>query len=76
MNIVDEILRDVDKVRKLLIPFFPDEPAKVEWWLMTRNPHFGDISPYALIRLGRTHKVVQFIEAAKRDNEPPVLGED
>ncbi len=74
MSVLEQIHRDLDMVRELVLPFFSDFPDKADIWLRTRNPLLGDISPYALIRLGRTHKVVQFIEACKADTAREVLG--
>lgn len=46
--------------------FNSDEKAKL--WFKTPNPHFGDISPLALIALGRAHKVEAFIKQALNAN--------
>ena len=54
-----------------LADFFKKEPHKITLWLMTNNPNFGNIAPCTLIMIGRAHKVVEFIQAAKWLNEKP-----
>lgn len=44
---------------------------KVYYWMVTDNLNFGGCSPSALIAVGRGHKVLEFILAAKSENQPP-----
>lgn len=48
--------------------FFKDEPEKIAYWLMTKNPMFGNVSPCELIALGKIKKVAEFVKAAKYEN--------
>ena len=54
-----------------LADFFKKEPEKITYWLLTNNPHFGNIAPCTLIMVGRAFKVAEFIQNAKWLNEKP-----
>jgi hypothetical protein len=56
------ILRDV-------IKFFEDDWDKASLWLRSSNPGLGHISPNDLVRLGRIHKLAQFVRNAMAANE-------
>ena len=55
-------------IRKLKI-FFEEEPEKVQLWLNSPNMNLGNISPAYLIRCGRAHRVLQFINFAAEAGE-------
>lgn len=40
-------------------------------WMRTPNPQFGGSAPLALMKLGRGHKVAQYIETAYELSCPP-----
>lgn len=44
-----------------------DDNEKVAYWLTVENPHLGGITPLLLFSLGRGHKVLKFIRAAKEE---------
>lgn len=44
-------------------------PYKARLWWITANPMFGNISPAALIAVGRESCVYNFIRDAKEDEE-------
>lgn len=52
-----------------LYSFFKDYD-KVNAWLYTKNPHFGNIEPMQLMAVGREHKVLAFIKNAQEGNLP------
>jgi uncharacterized protein (DUF2384 family) len=47
-----------------VLAFFEGNKEKADFWFSTPNPHFGGTSPNDLIKAGREHKVIQFINAA------------
>ena len=61
-------LEQVKYIAEHLSEFFKDEPAKAVMWLLIPNPNFGNISPNSLIAIGRGHKVIEFMKAAKEEN--------
>lgn len=63
----ETVLRLVEAVQNLH-DFF-DDNDKVAHWLITDNPHFGGSSPLSLFNRGRGHKVSQFINSAKMENQ-------
>lgn len=61
---------DIKIIAKHLAEFFKDEPEKITYWLLTKNPFFGGITPAWLIQNDRSYKVVQFIENTKNGDFP------
>lgn len=59
-------IRDCDEVFFEVNKFFKDE-AKTEAWMQTSNLNFGGVCPLELIFRGKTHKVLQFIKAAREE---------
>jgi hypothetical protein len=49
--------------------YFNGDMKKAWAWWQTDNPSLGGISPMAMIGLGRTHKVKQFIDNALDENK-------
>lgn len=47
-----------DKVKK----YFRGDDKKTWDWFQSQHPDFGMLSPLNAIKLGRGHKVIQFIE--------------
>lgn len=50
------------EIVELLVNHFKDD-RKVALWLSTPNPHLGGTTAINLVKLGRTHKVIQLIKA-------------
>lgn len=69
----DRINADRAHIVKLVRDLMHWDREKALSWLHTSNPHFGSASPYDLVKVGRTHKVLRFIEAAKDENSPPEI---
>ena len=46
------------------------DTEKAVLWMNTPNPHLGDLTPGYMIIIGRSHKVLQFIEAAREESFP------
>ncbi len=42
--------------------YFKDDYHKIKVWLHMPNLNFGGVSPVELIKLGRAHKVIQYID--------------
>lgn len=64
---------DLNFIADHLAEFFAKDPRKIALWLLTKNNHFGGISPADLISLrGSTglRKVAQFVRDAKEGNMP------
>jgi len=40
---------------------------KASDWMTTENPNFGNATPHHLFMVGRSHKVLAFIEQAMSD---------
>ena len=56
-----------------LADFFKDDPAKITYWLLTENPHFGGVSPAELIAIRGEkglQKVAAFVKGALEENKP------
>jgi hypothetical protein len=56
-----------------LTDFFKDEPHKIALWLLTPNPHFGNVSPSELIAVrGEVglKKVAKFVKNSIEENKP------
>lgn len=52
---------DIKMIRQLLQEHFRDE-AKVQAWLNRPNPNLNNYAPNALIMLGRSDQVLQFVK--------------
>lgn len=61
--------RDYWEAYDLLMTIFRNEQEKVYQWLRGKNPNLGDISPIKLIKMGRGHKVLQFIKSVLEENK-------
>lgn len=57
------------EIRKKLLEILKDK-QKVEFWLNTPNPYFGNIKPLNLIKIDRGHKVLGFINNVIEGNLP------
>lgn len=49
--------------------FFKNNDDKIKDWLETKNPNLGNLSPLELIKRGRAHKVLEFVESAMEENK-------
>ncbi len=55
---------------RALVDAFFGNTAQTALWLRTPNPHFGGLSPNALILSGRTHVVISFMNASLDQGGP------
>lgn len=60
---------DQKKIMSLLMEFFKQDIEKVIWWMTTQNPLLGNVAPVVFLRLGRTDKLLKFIEGLISKNE-------
>jgi hypothetical protein len=61
------MLNDEQLAFDLVNEFFKDE-NKTKMWFATKNPLLGGFKPNDMIKLGRTKKLVQFIETQLAEN--------
>lgn len=54
----------------LLLEFFKQDRCKVALWLRVPNPNLG-ATPWAMIRMGRSWKLLKWIQARLDENKPP-----
>lgn len=66
-----KISEDFIQVVKDVLECFQGNVMKTKFWLTTNNLNFGGISPLKLMAIGRTHKVQEFINAAKESWPTP-----
>ena len=59
---------DILRCKELVAGFFVDEPHKTKLWFSSPNPLLGNITPNAMIALGRTKKLLKFIENQLAEN--------
>jgi hypothetical protein len=64
----DDTLQLFDAFRAVSEIF--DDNEKTAVWFTTGNPHLGGAIPMRLFLVGRGHKVLKFILAAKEENWP------
>lgn len=53
-----------DKVKR----YFNDDEKRAWKWFEETNPKFGMLSPMAMIKVGRKHKVLQLIDAEMKSS--------
>jgi len=68
--VVEKWLREVGTTIVLVMEFFKD-PQKTKLWFETPNPQLGGIAPSDMIKLGRTRKLLAFVQTAVQENAPP-----
>lgn len=56
------------RIQELLLEFFQDN-YKVRDWLFHPNLNFGGSSPATLMKMGKSDKVLLFIESALEENK-------
>lgn len=64
--------KELDFIASYLAEFFKDEPKKAVIWMMTPNPHLGQIVP-AWLMLSHPNgakKLMQFVRDCKEGNIP------
>lgn len=54
----------------LLLKHFQGDEAMVILWLETKNPLLGGVAPLDMIKVGRGHKLVAFINNCVEGNRP------
>lgn len=68
LEITPQLIEIIVKVAKI----FDGDYNKTKFWLTTKNPSFGFIAPLHLLRIGRGHKVLEFVNLAEEENFPKV----
>lgn len=61
-KVYEEIMGHVTK-------YFKGDRNKAVLWFRLPNPHFGDLAPITLVRMGRIEKVAHFVRNAVEANE-------
>jgi uncharacterized protein (DUF2384 family) len=57
-------MRDNEQwVRERVADVFGGDAAKMERWMVTRNPLLGDVSPREMLRLHRGDRLARFISS-------------
>ena len=68
---LDEIARaEYSRIHSKVQKLMGWDDQKTTLWFITSNPHFGDIQPLKLIKMGRSEKVNKFVDAAIENNKP------
>lgn len=57
------------KITYLLLSFFNNDLNQVLLWLETKNPMLGGVSPFDMCDLGRTGKLLKFVEHTLAENK-------
>jgi len=65
----DVKLSQLDTTAQVVFMFFRHEPWKAVLWFTTPNPNLGGATPMSLIKMGREHKVIEFVKTAMWLNE-------
>lgn len=55
------------KIFKLILQFFDDDSEKATNWINTPNPNIGNVAPCDMIAVGRSEKLLKYIEGCKDD---------
>lgn len=58
-----------DAARRLVLKFFEGDEAKTDAWFATSNPMLGDISPNAMVIIGRDDRLLEFVRNALEENK-------
>lgn len=69
----EKSLRALRKVHASVARFFGGDEAKTNKWFRTPNPLLGNVSPNAMIRSGRQHKLAPLVADAMRENRAAML---
>jgi len=69
-QIVEKWLTEVGTTLVLVVEFF-DDVQKTKLWFETPNHQLGGIAPIDMIKLGRTRKLLAFVQTAVQENRPP-----
>jgi hypothetical protein len=65
-----ERLREWAQALNLVAHFFKGDVEKTALWFTIPNPLLGGVTPRDMIRIGRFHKLYQFIKVALAENIP------
>lgn len=57
------------KIIEHLDAFFEGDEDKIMEWLIEKNPHVGMVPPILMCMIGRTDKLLKFIETQKELGE-------
>ena len=61
MNSPEEIIESMTEISEMLFEFFKDD-MKVSYWMNTKNPLLGNVSPMHMIIIGRAERLKRFIK--------------
>jgi hypothetical protein len=62
-------MKDLIKVKELVVEFFNGDDKKVDAWFATENALLGGWSPQEMIYLGRQEKLLKFIQTSLDENK-------
>lgn len=62
--------QELEIVTDLVKGYFNGDIKKICQWLDTENPSLGNLTPRAMLRLGRHDKLISFIQGALGENFP------
>lgn len=65
-----EGLGDYATCYMLVLDFFKNDKEKVNTWFMTENPGLGDVSPISMVMVGRSKKLLAFVESRLEELRP------
>jgi len=60
-----------EKILALVTDFFKGDLKKLNLWLSTPNYGLGGISPNVMMAVGRSKKLLKWVEQSLEENGPP-----
>jgi len=58
------------RIQDLIYKYFNGDCKKVMLWLKSPNPNLGSYTPYQMMTIGRTQKLLDFVESSIAGNHP------
>lgn len=58
----EKTMESIAEISEMLFEFFKDN-MKVSYWMNTKNPLLGNVSPMSMILIGRVEKLKSFIKS-------------
>jgi hypothetical protein len=65
---LDQITAAVREIGDYLEEFFAGDHDKIDLWLKSPNPMFGNVAPTYLLLVGRWQAVLDYVREAREDN--------
>ena len=62
-------MTNTETIMNLLNEYFCGDHMRIDRWLKAKNPMLGGMSPFDMVRVGRAHKLLAFIQNAKDESE-------